>query len=106
MSKGLLQIVVFLLAVLVVVAIGFGFQVHSRNESTEILRSDVRSLQRDVDRVRAETQFLHEFVDTLTEETPSEQARNDAITRAVQQVPQIREILCEAFPGARACAQD
>jgi cell division protein FtsB len=87
------------LIVLIVVLVGYATQVHFGNEDDEQLRRDVAQLQQTVDELDA-------FVDELREETPSEQERNDAITRAVQIVPEIRGILCEAFPGATACAQD
>lgn len=58
-------------------------------EATQDLTESVADLQR--------------FVDQLEEVTPEEAARNDAITAAVNQVPSIKSILCEAFPEATAC---
>jgi hypothetical protein len=49
---------------------------------------------------------VKDYVDELRDVTPDEQARNDAVTKAVQEVPSIKAILCspEAFPEAEACS--
>lgn len=56
-----------------------------------------------IDHLTVQVDRVEEFVDELEEQTPEESERNRAITEAVNQVPQIRSILCEAFPEASAC---
>lgn len=72
-----------------VVAVALQFQVSSRNKSIDDIEAIVIDLQ--------------EFTDTIEEETPDELERSQAIQRAVAQVPEIRQILCEAFPEVPAC---
>lgn len=59
-----------------------------------------------IEKVSASVEHLEDFVADLEEETPDEQARSQAITEAVRQVPEIRGILCEQFPEATACISD
>ena len=85
-----------LVAVLIVILIGVAWQ--SQRTSTQL------------DDVQIQVNALKDFVDELQESSPDDEAQNAAISEAVRLVPEIRvkqteiiEILCGAFPDARAC---
>lgn len=90
--KWLLMIVFVLMVATIVLA-----TVVTRNSR------NVDRMSASVDEVKVSVTHLEDFVDELETNTPEEQARNQAITRAVHEVPRIKDILCETFPEASAC---
>lgn len=96
----ILPLVVFVSAVVVG---GLGVLVQSNSSNIDALDANVTELNKSTDAVEASTKRVERFVDDLETETPSEAAQNAAITAAVNQVPEIRAILCEQFPDATAC---
>lgn len=58
-----------------------------------------------IDKTSVNAENVSDYVDDLKEPTPEEVERNKAVTEAVQQVPQIKAILCsdDAFPQAEGC---
>lgn len=64
----------------------------------------VRDLSDDVHKLRSDVDDLHEFVDEQIEVTPDEAEQSAAIAEAVRIVPELRVILCEAFPDVPTCA--
>lgn len=56
-----------------------------------------------IDATAQNAQDVKDYVDDLREPTPAEQERNEAVTRAVQEVPRIKQILCDVFPEADGC---
>lgn len=95
-SRRSFNLMLFICVVLVVVTIGLATQVHSRNRDIDQMEEIVGDTQEAVT-------HLEEFVVELETEDNDELARNEAITRAVNLVPEIRAILCEEFPEATAC---
>lgn len=93
MLLRILPVVVFVVAVVVV---GLAVLVQGNDDNIDKLNESVSS-------VEGSTMRVERFVDELETETPSEAAQNAAVTAAVQQVPEIRAILCEQFPDATAC---
>jgi len=59
-----------------------------------------------IDEAKQNSAEVKEFVDDLQEPDEAEIQRNAAVTRAVNLVPEIKDILCsqEAFPDAAACS--
>jgi hypothetical protein len=93
-ADALMPLVVFLLFVTTVALIVL---VQSNDDNIDKLGDSVASVETSTERVE-------NFVDDLEAESASEVERNAAITRAVQLVPEIKDILCEEFPTAAACA--
>lgn len=60
-----------------------------------------------IDKTATNAENVSNYVDDLKNPSPDVAARNKAVTEAVQQVPQIKGILCspEAFPEAEACQE-
>lgn len=73
----------------IVLIIGLAIQLHNRDSSLDETHDQVIELKG--------------FVDDLKTTTPEEQQQNQAVTRAVTLVPEIKGILCEKFPEARGC---
>lgn len=90
------RMVVFIVVVAVVVIAGLAVLVE-RNSS------NIDKIDMQLQTVEEEVHDLTLFVAELKEETPDEQAENAAISNAIRQVPEIKSILCEAFPNATAC---
>jgi cell division protein FtsB len=87
-----------LIAFILVVAIAGLAVLVQRNSS------NVDELQGQLATVQAQVQHLEDFVNELqAPPTTEEQAQDAAISNAVRQVPDIKSILCEAFPQATAC---
>jgi hypothetical protein len=83
--------------ILVVAIVGLAVLVQ-RNSGT------VDDLQRQLTDVQAQVQNLEDFVAELqAPPTTEQQAQDEAISNAVRTIPEIRSILCEAFPDATAC---
>lgn len=99
-ADALMPLVVFLLFATTVALIVL---VQSNDDNIDTLGDEVATLEDAVADVDQSTDRVETFVDDLEDETPTEAARNAAITAAVQLVPEIRDILCEAFPSATAC---
>ena len=93
----LLRILPTAVFVLFVTTVYMGTLIQGNDDNIDALGTSVDSVSRS-------TQHLERFVSDLEDETPGEAERNAAITRAVELVPAIREILCEQFPDAAACA--
>lgn len=98
-----IKILAFLVFLMVVVTIGTLTIVQRNSHNVDTLDKSVASMDRSVKSVKRSTDHLESFVRDLETESPQERARSAAITQAVQQVPQIREILCQAFPEVPAC---
>lgn len=95
-----------LLAAVVVLGLVLGgaiWQATRMNRSIDRLDDDVAGVRSSQTTMAGQVEDLKGFVDDLREVTPDEASRDQAITNAVHQVPEIRAILCEAFPGASAC---
>jgi len=92
-----------LLVVLLVVVIGIARVTQQNSHNVDDLADSVTTLEKSVDEIKRSTRHLEEFVEQLEAGSPEEQQRNAAITRAVNEVPRIKDILCEAFPEASAC---
>jgi hypothetical protein len=84
------RFVVVLLCALWVVVAGLAVLVQRNNGNIE--RLDGR-----IDEVRT-------FVREVQDVTPEEAQQTEAITEAVKIVPELRIILCEAFPNVPTCA--
>lgn len=92
------KIAAFLLVLMLVVTVGVATITTRNSQNTD-------KAQHAIGRVEVSVDHLEAFVDDLEDQSPSEQERNTAITRAVHLVPEIKQILCDAFPGATACNQ-
>ena len=86
-----------------VVVLALQLQVQTRNKDIQTTSESVNQMSADVDELQAIVEDLELFVNETRETTPEEAARNAAITAAVQEVPSIKAILCEAFPEATGC---
>ena len=95
-----------LIMIMLVVVITVAWVTQRNSHNTEDLTDSVNTLEESVDEIKRSTRHLEEFVEQLEVNSPEEQERNDAITRAVNEVPRIKAILCEAFPEASACRQE
>lgn len=92
----LTRAVPMVVAILLVSTIGLALLVQRNSSNVDDLNDSVTNLE-------TSTQRVENFVNDVEEETPTERERNEAITRAVQEVPQIKDILCGEFPEAAAC---
>jgi hypothetical protein len=95
-----LPAVVFVAAVVVT---GLAVLVQDNDDTIDTLGDEVTNLEDLVEDVDRSTKRVETFVDDLEEQTPEEAAQQAAVTAAVQQVPEIRTILCQAFPDVPAC---
>lgn len=87
--KGVRQLAFGAVVMFSIMIIGVGvftWQVHERNQDVSDIRAYVDELQ--------------------APPTLEEQEQNEAINNAIQIVPRIRDILCEAFPEVTACQED
>lgn len=98
-ERLMLRLLPLVLFVTCVVVVALAILIQRNNENIENLKGSTRDVSVSVD-------HLEDFVADLEEETPDERARSEAITEAVRQVPEIRDILCEQFPEATACSLD
>lgn len=78
-------------------------QIQQRNETTDKLRDDMRELSGNVSSLSESVDDVQAFVNDFREQTPDEVERDAAIGAAVAQVPELRSILCEAFPETSPC---
>lgn len=92
----LTRAVPLVVSVLFVVVVGLAVLVQRNSRNVEDLTDATTHVQ-------SSTHRVEDFVDELETETPEEAAQNAAVTAAVQLVPQIKDILCQAFPEATAC---
>lgn len=99
----LLRVLPAMVVVAAVVVIGLAVLVQNNDDNIDNLGDEVTELEDSVSEIDRSTRRVETFVDDLETETPEEVAQNAAVTRAVQQVPAIRDILCEQFPTATAC---
>jgi uncharacterized protein HemX len=90
--KGLALVVV----VMIVLIAGLTYQVQKRNQQIEQISDSAEHINERVDE-------LNRFVDQLQAPNEEEEAQQQAISRAVRLVPEIKSILCEEFPEASAC---
>lgn len=92
--------VAFVLFLAFAVLVALSILVQRNNENIEDLRVVAEDTQISVN-------HLEDFVDALEAEqaSPGDQAQDEAISRAVQLVPEIKQILCEQFPTATACQE-
>jgi hypothetical protein len=104
-STRLTKILLFASFVLCMAVIGLAMLIQSNNRNIDELNSSVERVDEATSEVRVSVNRLVAFVDEIeaAESDPSSQAQQDAISRAVAMVPEIRDILCEQFPDARAC---
>jgi flagellar basal body-associated protein FliL len=104
-SERLTKILLFAAFVLCMAVIGLAFLVQGNNRNLDELNSSVDRVDEATGEVQTSVNRLVAFVDEIeaAESDPSSQAQQDAISRAVAMVPEIRDILCEQFPDARAC---
>lgn len=98
---GLKSVVLILLAITILNIVATGGSIillTSRDDDIDSISESVNVMDDNVAKVKT-------FVDDLEDQTPDEQRRNQAVTAAVEQVPQIKAILCSsgAFPEAEAC---
>lgn len=70
---------------------------------TQELGREVDGVSDDTMKTSEQVDHLEEFVEELEQENPEGVVQNAAIAEAVRIVPELREILCEAFPEATAC---
>lgn len=88
-TRRLLWGVLGLDIVKIVLIIGLSIQISNRDP--------------DIDETHKQVKELKSYVDALKKVTPEERRRNEAVTRAVQIVPEIKVILCGQFPDAQGC---
>lgn len=95
---NILKIMAFMMFVKFIIVVGIAMLVQ-RNSSNN---SDT---QDQVDEVQVSVNHLEDFVDRLESEeaTPEETAQMEAIIRAVQIVPVLLQIACEANPEVPSC---
>lgn len=87
----------FILFALVITVAGLSWVTTKNSRNVDDIEKIVNEVQPDV-------QHINEFVETLEQpQSEEERAQNEAISRAVQMVPQIKAILCEEFPEADEC---
>lgn len=96
-DRAIRKINFLLIAVLFVITIGLTWQSTRTNRDLDTLRQSTEDIQWVVHNLEA-------FVDEIKEPTEEQHKRDQAISEAVKQVPEIRSILCEAFPEASECA--
>lgn len=101
--RNLLWAVMLALFIVFVFLMALQIQIGQRNDVLNTIDAQVTDLQESQDQVQASVEDAQAFVTEMREVTPEEADRNAAVTEAVQQVPAIRSILCEAFPEATAC---
>lgn len=89
--------------VMFVTIIGLATLTQRNNRNNEDIRDTVQRVEESITHVEDQVDRLDVFVDDLEAPNPEDEARNAAITEAVNQVPEIRGILCEQFPEATAC---
>lgn len=89
----MLGLVVFLLFILTI-----GLLVNSQRNS-----SNIDKLDDNVAEIRQTVRRLDHVASDIEDQTPEEQAQNEAISRAVEIVPDLKIILCDAFPQANGC---
>lgn len=88
-----------------VVVVGLAVLVQQSDDNLDSLEDSVTTVEESVESVAESTERVEAFVDDLEEETPEEEAQAAAVAAAVRQVPEIREILCQAFPDVPACLE-
>ena len=96
-SAAIVRWLALIAFILVVAVAGLAVLVQRNSRNVDKLRGQLSTVQ-------AQVQHLEDFVDELqAPPTTEEQAQDEAISNAVRQVPDIKSILCEAFPNASAC---
>jgi hypothetical protein len=98
-----LKLMVFIVFVTLVISIATATIVQRNTHNVESVQASVDHLEDSVDSVKESTDHLEEVAAGIEEQTPEEQARNAAIGKAVALVPDIHDILCDAFPDVPAC---
>jgi len=96
MDMRLERFLMVLVLVIMVVVVGLAYLVQNNNRNIDRLDRNLAAMQVQVD-------HLENFVNDLEAESPDEEIQNQAVQEAVRQVPQIRAILCEAFPDVPSC---
>jgi hypothetical protein len=94
----ILKIIGFFMFIEFVIMIGLAILVQRNNWNNEETSKAVQT-------VKVQVQHLDTFVTDLEQDvvTPEEQAQQDAVVRAVQIVPIILQVVCEANPTVPSC---
>jgi hypothetical protein len=100
-----IRLVYFVIFVVLVLLAAGAMLIQRNNENIEAVADSNRELKVAIEDINVSVDHLEAFVTEVeaAEADPNNQAQDDAISRAVAMVPEIKAILCEQFPDATAC---
>jgi predicted PurR-regulated permease PerM len=96
MDTRLTRLILVAGVVILIIIGGLGFLVQINSRNIDKLDTSVANMQ-------VQINHLERFVSDLEEQTPEEQAENDAVQQAVTTIPELKSILCQAFPEVPEC---
>ena len=85
--------------------IALQYQITKRNTHIDTVSQSVEELEISVGRIEDVQTDIQSVAKDVAEVTPEEEAQNEAVATVLRQVPQIKGILCEAFPLSSPCQE-
>lgn len=85
--------------------IALQYQITKRNTHIDAVSQSVEDLEIAVGHIEDVQTDIQSVAKDVAEVTPEEEAQNEAVATVLRQVPQIKGILCEAFPLSSPCQE-
>lgn len=85
--------------------IALQYQITKRNTHIDAVSQSVEDLEIAVGHIEDVQTDIQSVAKDVAEVTPEEEAQNEAVATVLRQVPQIKGILCEAFPLSTPCQE-